>query len=246
MRSLALFALLVVGCDNFHEVQKADTITAYEGYLAEHPDSRFAFQATNRLEELILEDAKDARSIEAYDAYLERFPEGLHRERAITERKEMLWFWANETHTPEAWQLFLDGYPEATKKQKVRAQRALKVAEYPIQTTPLRVERINLAEDPEGPLNGWSFETEVTNGGDETLTKLELTISYLDANGHSLDRREWPVAAPYWAVPMEDEYYEPMKPGDTRTWVWTTGDLPEGWSQQADVYPSHVIFEDEQ
>jgi hypothetical protein len=248
MRTLAVVALLALGaCDNFQAVQQANTIEAYEDYLAKNPDSSWKLQAQTRLEELYLENAKKEKSLDAYDAYLKRFPEGIYVARAMEERETFAWEKAESEHTVEAYKAFLETYPRTKKEKRDRADRMMKVAEYAanLEIGATETEQVNLAENPEGPLDGWSFKVPVKNNGTKTLKRLDLTIEYLDADGIALDRKEWPVTAEWWPVPIEEEHKTPIKPGDSRVWWWTTGDMPAGWSKQVRVYPSRVNFADE-
>lgn len=238
-----LFALTLAACaDPFAAAQKADTIEAYEQYLAEHPDGRFAIQAKSRLEQLSYEKARAEKSLEAYDAYLERFPDGALHAKALAEREEFLFEWARATDTLAAWEKFLDEYPKAQKERRNKARNMVAVHGYREHLTigePV-VEQVNLAENPDGPKDGWGFSADVTNNGPETIASLWLTIEYLDANGRALDSREWPVVAPRFPVPMEEEHLLPMKSGETRRWFWSTGSLPDTWSQQVRLYPSRI------
>lgn len=228
-----LSAMLLTGCDNFDAVQQEDSIAGYEAYLAENPDGRFSMQARNRLEELVLEQAKASGTTEAFDAYLEKFPSGVHREAAIAERETSMFNDALAKGTPAGWQAFLDAYPKKASKGRITmAKKALVASQLMenVTVSEVKIADINLAEDPTGPLNGKGFTADVTNNTDQTITSLWFRIDYLNAEGKSVGNERWPVVAPSFPVPIEEEYLEPMKPGDTRTWEWTTGDLPKTWA----------------
>jgi hypothetical protein len=243
----ALLFLVCLGCgDNFQQVQRVDTIEAYEQYLVEYPDGRFVLQANSRLESLYLDKARAEKNLEAYDAYLERFPEGDLRTKALGEREEFLFDWARSENTAESWDTFLAEYPKAQKDRRSRAKRMVSVHEYQpkLDIEAPTMEQINLAEDPEGPLNGWRFEVLVTNNGDKTIESLSMTMEYLDGDARPLESKEWPLVAPYWPTPIEQERKVPMKPGETRPWEWSTGSVPEGWARRVRVYPSRIAFYD--
>jgi len=248
MRLLLLVALFFVGaCDNFHDVQKADTIEAYQAYMAENPTSQYRFQAEVRLEELMLAKADKDKTLESYDAYLEAYPKGHYLEKALKKREQFLFDWAMATYTVPAFEKFMSEYPKAKKKRKQKIRRAIKMAQYQhhIGVGEVSMKQVNLAEDPEGPLNGWGFYVDVTNNGEQTVTYLALTIAYLDKQGKGLSHDEWPVVAPQYSVPMPEETKVPIKAGETRTWEWTTGELPEGWAKTTRIYASGVYFEGE-
>lgn len=232
-----------LGCsDPFVVAQGEDTIEAFEKYLEENPNGRFRMEATDRLESLYLKKAADEASLAAYDAYLERFPEGRQRDKALGEREQFLFVWAKEQNSAEGWAKFLEEYPKADKKRKRFAQRMTSVHAYlsNLELGEVTQKQVNMAEDPEGPLNGWGFEVDVTNQGDQDLEDVRLTIAYLGDNGQVLDEKEYPLVSKSWRMPMEDERRELFKPGQTRTWVWSDGDLPAAWAEKVTVFVSRI------
>lgn len=241
--ALLLALALFTGCDTFHEVQQQDSIEAYESYLQEHPNSRWQLQAETRLEELYLEKAAADATLEAYDLYLSKFPEGDFRAKAMEQRETMLYTWAQGEATTEAWQKYLEEYPDAPKKRKQEARRAIKLADYIafIEVGEITKRRVNLAEDPKGPQNGWEFTAEITNKGDKTLPYLNLAFSW--GEGSTAGREVWPVVAELWSVPVEEEKKVPMKKGEVRTWVWTTGDIPADYDGPLHLRPVGVDYE---
>lgn len=251
-RTLALtllaFSLGLAACDPFPQVREQDTIEAYEAYLAEHPDSNYAAEAKGRLDELMYEKAKEAKTLEAYDAYLERFPKGLFHDKARKEREAYLWEWALTTHTPEAWDRYMEEYPQFDAKKVRKARKHKKAAEYKdnVGIGALSAEPANLAENPEGPKDGWMFKADITNNGDQTLTYLQITIRFEDGSGTVIGEEKWPVVSSNYGIPVEEEKKVPMKPGETRTWELLTGSVPDGWSQDkgAKLIPTSVSFEE--
>lgn len=245
MAWLTVSLATMLACDPFASVQSIDTIDAYEGYLAEHGSSSNAMFAEVRLEELYLDKARTSGALADWDAYLKRFPKGHHHDTAIKERESSLYAWAQEENTPEAWTTFLTEYPKPTERRGKPAKDALEASTFArdnLTTGPVRIEKINLAEDPEGPLNGTGIYMDVTNTGDETIEILWMRVHYLGPKGTSLGSREWPVVAPLrvFPVPVLDAWTVPMKPGDTRTWEWTTGEVPETWTGEVKVVPYKV------
>ena len=69
--------------------------------------------------------------------------------------------------------------------------------------------------------------------GDEVITDMRLKIHYLNEQGASLMAKTWPVVAPTYPVPIEEEKKVPIQPGETRTWWWTDGVLPKGWVEKS-------------
>lgn len=250
MRALALLlplTLALSACqDPFAAAQEANSIEAYEAFVAENPNSPFVTQAQIRLEELYLEKARAEKTLEAYDVYLEKFPKGKLKDKAVDERRQFLFDWAGEQDTAEAWQKFLDEYPSGDRKLKQEARQRLNMAQNKDLVTvgPVSIEQVNLAEMADGPLDGWGIYADVTVGGDKEVAKLVMEVAYLGAEGQVLDAREWPAVAPALPgnIPVEEEFKVPMKPGETRTFEWTTGDLPAGWAKKARIRPVDIQF----
>ncbi|MEC7949487.1 MAG: hypothetical protein VX265_18105, partial [Myxococcota bacterium] len=208
-RSLAAIAavplLLAVGCsDPYKAVQEADTIEAYESFLKNNPNSPQRLAAQIRLEDLSLEAAREAGTLEAYDAFIARFPSGTNAEKAANERIEFLWQWADTEDTKDAWEKYIQEAKAAkidTKKVK-KARKRARVAESrsAFEVGPLEQEQVNLAENPDGPLDGWGFYTDVKNVGTEPISYFILRIDYLDSAGKVLDSDEQAACARYWNI----------------------------------------------
>lgn len=238
---IALVVLLACG-DPFADAQKTDTIESYEAYLTANPEGRYRLEADSRLRTLYLDKARAEATLEAYDAWLARFPEGPLREKVLTEREQFLYDWALKTNTAEGWKKFVDEYPKAAKDRLTTAERRIAVIEYlpSLELSEPRVTPINLARDPKGELNGYSFQVDVTNKGSKVLEQLWLTVEYLNDEGRAVGQKEWPVVAPRFPTPVVEEKLVPMKPGELRTWEWTTGGIPETWNKQVRVTATRI------
>jgi len=240
---ICLLAITLAACgDGWADIQSTDTIDAYEQYLTDNPDGRWVMEANSRLESLYLERAHDEKSLEAYDKYLERFPEGALRETALKDRESYLFEWAKDTNTMDSWNRFLKEYPKADKKRKKAAKAMIKVQEYlpSLDIGAPQMAQVNLAENPEGPLDGWEFTCDVTNNGESTIESMHLTIEYLSNEGAVIGSKQWPIVSPFWSIPIEEEYKKPIQPGQTRTWKWTTGNMPESWARKNQIYVSKI------
>ena len=242
--SIALL-LTLAACDPYGSIQQTEDIEAFEQYLKDYPSSPNVVPAKARLEEIYLKKAREAKTLEAYDTYIKRWPAGVHKKKAMAERQDMLLAWAEQQHTPEGWQKFLDEYPRADRRIRSAAKRGKRAAEYMpnLNIGEIGMKQVNLAEDPEGPMNGWGFTADFTNNGTETIRFLQVTVSFLDKDGKSLGTDKWPLVASQFPVPMEEEKKVPVKPGETRTWAWTTGDIPEGWANKISIKPTSISFE---
>ncbi len=259
IKSLALLALLVLpacGGPNYYEAQKIDTIEAYETFLAAKPNSPQAYPAKTRLEELYLHQAKEAKTLAAFDDFIARFPDSVLKPQAVEQREEFLYAWATDTNTMASLQQYLDEYPRGKKKRKADVRKRIGVLEYidnlalgAVSLTP-----VNLAEDPEGPLDGFAVAAPVTNNGKKTIETLQLELRFINTNGDVMMTKRWPVVAPNLPgnLPVEEEFKIPLKPGETRSLYYTTwdpgtesptGDKGSGkWSKEVQLTPTYIKF----
>lgn len=232
--------------DPYADAQKVDTIEAWEQFVAENPESPRVFEAKLRMEELVFNQAHEGKTLEAYDAYLARFPDGKLKEKAMEERREYLMAWADKTDTPEAWQKYMAEYPGGNRKYVVEAKQRLAMAEVKdsLVLGEAQISQVNLAEDPKGPLDGWGFKVPVTNNGQRPISLLVLRLELLNKEGYAAVVKEWPVVAERLpgGLPMPDGFDKPIKPGETRVWDFTTGEVPEGWEQKVNIKPIKVGF----
>lgn len=253
LRPLCLSLLLLsvsvvaVGCENPFEVaQTAHTIEAYEQYLTENPDGTYVLQANLALEDLYLQAAREGKNLEGYDKALKRFPKGQHKDKVMDERKQFLFDWAAEEDTPEAWQRFLDEYKKGDKKLRSKARQRLRMAENRdrVEVGPVEAEQVNLAENPDGPLDGWGFTADITNTGDTPIQTLMIEIQYLDDAGKKAKSELWPAVATRLPgnLPFEEGFDKPIAPNEVRVFNFTTGDLPAGWSKKVKLVPIDIGF----
>jgi hypothetical protein len=239
---LALLLVLLAGCDPFADVQKVDTIEAYESYLADNPNSTNKLQAEGRLATLLLEKARKDGTVESYDLFLARFPASSLVKDAQKERKELVWARADALDTLDGWKAVVDEYSKPEKdggdRDVVRrAKRRMRMATHKdhVEISPLEMEMVNLQENPDGPLDGYGFFADVKNTGTKPIVMLKLRLQYLDGAGEPVGEVEWPVVASQLPgnLPMPEGFDKPIEPGETRRWEWTTGDMPDGWSKQS-------------
>ena len=243
----ALVAALLVGCsDPYGEAQKADTIAAWETFIEENPKNPKRSMGQIRLEELYLEAARTSGTLDGYDTYLAKYPKGKLNEAAVKERRTFLMDWARTENTVEAWEKYLADYPASRSAGGREAKARLNMAKHrtKISLGPTKMERVNLAENPEGPLDGYGFYVDITNSGKTPIEYLNIMISYLDAEGKPLKSSKWPAVATRLpaGLPMPEGFSKPIAPGETRQWEWTTGDIPDGWAKKTTVTPVNVKF----
>ena len=241
---LVILALALLGCgDPYVTAQQSGTIDAFETYLAENPDGRYRLQAESQLETMYLEEASTNPSLEAYDRYLERWPKARPYANSPGRAREVPVRLGHGERKEPAWDRFLREYPRASPTRLKNAKRAKAVSAYvdSLSWTDLKIYEINLAENPDGPEDGWAFEMDVTNNGTRTIEDLRFTFQPLSKHDRPLSSTEWPVVAERWPIPMEEDKKVPMKPGETRTWLWTTAPPdPEKWAGKAKVTPAYI------
>ncbi|MCB9683791.1 MAG: hypothetical protein H6738_02450 [Alphaproteobacteria bacterium] len=241
--------LMLLACDmgpSFSQVQEIDTIEAYEEFLAKDPDGVYKFAIEKRLEELYFERGQKEMTTEAWQAYLDRFPEGASAEKAKRELATAMYSDAVKQDTVEAYEAFLEKNRKGGDKWLVaRAKGRIAVLQYGgISMGEPKVERVNMAEDPKGELNGWGVSVEVTNDGDKTLEYVSITLEYMADEGYVLAAKDYPLVSKTWSLPASDEQMRPIKPKEKRTWLWTESDeqVPKGWNQKVKLNLTGLRF----
>ena len=245
MTSVFLFLL---ACSNpYQEALDAGNVEAYEAFLEQNPKHKKAKTIQGHLEEKLREQAKESQDIKLYDSYLERFKDTTSDKNAytrfISEREDVMWKKALEAHTEKAYQDFILEYKADSPRRALMAEEYSRVAAYEknLSRTPVEIEQVNMANDPSGPLNGWKISTDITNNGPASLSKLKYRVNFLDAEGniiHSDEKSEDTIVigelkGREWATP--DYMKAPFKPNETRTWNYTTGDVPPEWSRKVEL-----------
>lgn len=218
-----------------------ETIEGLEAVLAGSPSQLERMQAEERLGVLLSERARTTRALADIDAYLARFPKGEAAKELRTARTDLAYIQAEAENTRASWERFLSENPDADAGSRKRAQGYLDVATYGgIKVGAVSVEPWNLADDPKGPRNGWKFSVELRNEGAEAIEYLPVSVQLLGKDGTSLAAQPGIVVgkAGPGGTPIEEIYQAPLAPGKARTFVHTTGDIPEGWAQQVRVVPT--------
>lgn len=232
-RSIALFLLLSACADPYGDAQAVDTIEAWDKFLASNPTGSDKMKAESRLEKLLVDRAEASKTVADYDAVLKRFPDSRKKKDMLTGRANAAFAIAEEAGTTDAWKLFLDENPEADGSLRKRAKAMVDVAAFASTLTIAEptVAEVNLANDPTGPKDGWGISAAVTNNGTVALEYANIELVFHDSAGKKLKATSYPIAAETGpgGMPIEEALTKPLAPGETRTWSYTTGDLPEGW-----------------
>lgn len=231
----------LVGCGgapSFNSVQEADTIEAYEQFLELDPDSIHKGTAEKRLEELLYERAMATNAVADWEKHVTRFPEGSHAQDAGRRLSLARFAEARQANTAEAYQALLAEPEKLDRRTLERVRGALAALEYgKIAIGASTVKPVNLAENPEGPMDGMGIFLDVTNNGDKTFVYVSITIDLISTTGQILDTQEYPVTSDKWVMPASDLQRTPMAPGETRTWEWTIENekVPVEWGTERKV-----------
>ena len=244
-----ILALSLGGCaDPFEDAKAADTVEAWQAYIATNPSGSRLLNANQRLEELLIKKARDSKAIADYDALLKAFPKSREKKALQKERGELALAAAEVENTAAGWEKFVKENPWVDGTVVKGAQNRLAVSQYmpSMAFTEVKVEEVNLANDPKGPKDGWGFSVTVTNNGDKTITMLNMVASMLDEQGAVLRVTPYePLVGPKYSTGQytPEEIAAPLKPGESRTWMTTTGDVPEGFAKKANVVATKIAFE---
>ena len=247
---LFLLATLLACGPSFKDVQSQDTIEGYEAFIAASPSSPSAFTAALRLEELYLVRAESEGTLAAYDAYMTKYkddPQAKLMDKAKEGREAFAYQAAVDANTAAAWQAYMDEYPKGQKEHKQEARRRMAVLEYidNIEIGPAEIEGANMAEDPDGPLDGFMIRADMTNKGDKDVRSLNIAIEYLDAEGKVIETDKWPWVAPQAPgnIPIEEEWKVPVKAGESRVYTYMdTAPNAPGWAKKVRLVPISITF----
>ena len=106
--AVALVAALVAARCNptesdWKNAQKANTVDAYQQFMAKHPQAGQVGEAKLAVESLEWETAKRQNSIEAYDGYLAKHKDGRFVSEARAASEGLAWEEAKSTNRPTAY-----------------------------------------------------------------------------------------------------------------------------------------------
>jgi hypothetical protein len=238
IRLLLLLGACALG-PSFADVEKIDTIEAWEQFLVDNPGGRHTYTVEKRLEELYFAKGLKEGTTETWRAYHARFPKSPNKDRAMKELAFNAYADAVRANTVEAYDAFVSEFAKVDPRLKQKAVGRAAVLKYgKIELGEPIVKQVNLAEDPKGELNGWGVSVDVTNAGDQELPFVALTLDYLADDGvQVLGSKEYPLVSPAWSLPASELQKTPLKPGEKRTWEWTEGleAVPAGWTQKVRV-----------
>lgn len=260
---LSLLLGLLIACSNpYNDAKTTGTIEAYEQFLKENPKNNRVYEAKMALENLLVEQARETQSLEDYDLYLKRFYEDEHATmyaKIEIERRDVAFDLAIESGDIVKMDKFIARYKTSDPTLSNKIRRAKKVAEYSssLDVTPLIQEQVNLSGDDSGPPDGWLFSLEITNTGDQQIDTLIIKVDFLNLDGEVVKTESSTVigigdyVGREWLFESEKKLAEnpqlrrqkpPFNIGETREWVYKTGDIPPSWAKQVKTRFSSIGF----
>jgi hypothetical protein len=113
-----LFVLVLLsGCNttesDWKHAKDANTVAAYSGFLAKHPQGNHVSDANAAIENLDWAMTKDANTVPAYEDFVRKHPAGQFAETAKTALMDVRWADAKRTETTQSYKSFLDLYPSS-------------------------------------------------------------------------------------------------------------------------------------
>lgn len=239
-------SLFMLGCAEQKALSAAQTNgspEAYEAFLEQHPNSVHAQILRQQIEDLRYHAAKDGAGPEAWRAYLAHHPEGKHIKEATRYEDEASFEQADAARTKEGYQAYLDSHPTGKKVRRARAEMDELDYQDQVSVENLRVEAVNLANDPKGDMNGWGLYADVTNNGQRILTEVELLLEFTDDAGKVLGTRTWwVVAEQLLGIPTPPRIIPPLRAEQSREFQFTTGEAPEGWKDSFTLKVTNLRF----
>jgi hypothetical protein len=226
--SILLIALFLCGCQGnaLQNAEFANTAEVWESFLEKYPDYEGAPDIRKRIDGLRFTRTAKDNTVEAYKSYLELHPEGKHVSEALGAIDLLDYEVAVREASLAGFATYLKTHPDGAYVDRATGLQE-RLAYLPLVTLgAASIERINMAKDPKGPLNGWSLKSQVTNTGDRTLRVVELHVDVQDASGKVLKSHKWWAVAPDLSVQAAPPAMRaPLQAGGERTFEWTYADL---------------------
>ncbi|MDF1644390.1 MAG: hypothetical protein P1U80_09420 [Pseudomonadales bacterium] len=121
-----LAASSLVSCSSsvsqWEKTQYQNTISAYQGFVGDNPDSEYVADALSRIDRLSFNQAKSKNDELSYQTYLERFPKGLNAPAAHNALEQLRFAKAKKTHNIASYQSYLGQYADGKYALQARNQ----------------------------------------------------------------------------------------------------------------------------
>jgi hypothetical protein len=242
---ILLFAVLLTACEgaDLHEAQTLDSPESYEAFLAQYPASVEADRLRSRIEELRYLRAKADGTAESMRTYLQHHPDGANADKAKKAEDKLSFDIAKNEHTTDGYQAYLDSHADGFFVENARDAKDTILYLPDMSVGEVTIEKVNMAGDPKGELNGWRITADVTNGGQRTLSVVECAVDYLDKDGGVVQTDKWwAVAHDLGGFPLRPEMKPTLKKGESRQFKFSTADRPAGFADAFAVRVQDIQF----
>ncbi len=215
----------------------------FKAFLAQYPQSTEAERLRKRIEELRYLRAKSDGTAEAMRTYLQHHPDGANADKAKKAEDKLSFDVAKTEHTVDAYQAYLDSHADGFFVENARDAKDVILYLPSMSAGEVTTERINMAGDKKGELNGWRVMADVTNGGGRTLSVVECHVDYLDDKGAVVQSDKWwAVAHDLGGFPVRPEMKATLKKGESRQFMFSTAETPKGFTDRFAVRVTDIQF----
>ena len=250
MRRWFIWSVLLVGvcgalsgCNGetqaYTDACAAETPEAFNLYLQEYPDGLHAADVRHRLDLAEFGIAEKAKTAAAFEKYIADHPDGKYVDKALDEAKNLAWGDADMANTVDALVAFKEKYGTGAFGIKADARlTALRYAVTSVQFNEFEVERVNVAGERRGELNGYAIRAKVSNGGEQACKVMKVRVVFQGEDSAIVDTKFEFVATPShpMGIPIPERLKLPFQPGQEREFEYLIGDpnVPKGWVPDAD------------
>ena len=243
----SIFLVLALGaicaCDGenqaYTDACTAETPEAFAQYLVDYPEGLHAADVRHRLDLAEFDIAEKANTAASFEKYLADHPDGKYVDRALDEAKNLAWDDAEKANTVDAMVAFKEKYGTGAFGIKTDARlEALRFAVTSVQFNEFEVERVNVAGERRGELNGYAIRAKVSNGGEQACKVMKVRVVFQGEDSAIVDTKFEFVATPShpMGIPIPERLKLPFQPGQEREFEYLIGDpnVPKGWVPDAD------------
>jgi len=117
---------------DWQQSNASDTVSAYQEFLQQHPNTPESVEARNRIRTLRDEEAwtraRQVNTVQSYQSYIQEQPSGIHmaeaKDNIASSERATGWLAVSATDTPESLEGFLQKYPDGPEADKAKARLA--------------------------------------------------------------------------------------------------------------------------
>jgi hypothetical protein len=103
--------------DNWKSAKEINTVQSYVEFLDDYPESKYAQEARNKLEQAEWSAAKAKNSTIALRRFSEKYPQSRYKDQALLMLQELAWSKAKKSDSVQAYSRFLRKYPNSRYKE---------------------------------------------------------------------------------------------------------------------------------